>query len=192
MSENVKDIIEEIKNLSELMLDLSYSSVLFENCDIAKEVMLLFDRFEEHEENLYLHLFAASRGGPARAKRLISVIDLVESAKSVASAAKNMSEMVIEGKKLHPIIKEAIKESEETMAKAEISRSSPLAERPLGETLLRTKTGANIIALRRGKVWIFRPKRNTLIKAGDSIIGVGTIEACRKLEGIASGKIKEI
>lgn len=191
MSENVKDIVEEIKNLSELMLDLSYSSVLFENCDIAKEVMLLFDRFEEHEENLYLHLFAASRGGPARAKRLISVIDLVESAKSVASAAKNMSEMVIDGKKLHPIIKEAIKESEETMTKAEISCASPLAEKTLGETCLRTKAGVNIIAVRRGKGWIFRPKRNTRMKVGDMLIGVGATDACKKLEGIASGKIDE-
>ena len=115
MQENVKELVEEIKNTSELMLDLAYSSVLFESKDIAKEVKLLHQRLEEMEEKTYLHLFAASRG--KLAKRMISVIDIVESAKWVAFAAKNLSNMVIEGSALHPVIKEALKESDDSSFK---------------------------------------------------------------------------
>ena len=41
---SVKDILIEMKNLSELMVDLAYSSVLFQNKDAAEEVLNLEDR----------------------------------------------------------------------------------------------------------------------------------------------------
>lgn len=194
MAENVKELIEEIKNLSELMLDLAYSSVLFRSREIAKEVILSYDRLEELEESLYMHLFAAARG---RSKtRLISVIDLVESAKTVASAAKNMSEPVIEGKELHPIIQEALKESEETIARADVGRSSVLKNKTLGEIKLRTNTGANVIAIRRetphGHRWIFNPKKDTTIYERDILIGVGPEPACERLRKVAKGVVKKL
>lgn len=194
MAENVKELIEEIKNLSELMLDLSYSAVLFRSREIAKEVILSYDRLEELEESLYMHLFAAARG---RAKtRLISVIDLVESAKTVASAAKNMSEPVIEGKELHPIIQEALKESDETIARADVSRNSILGNKVLGELKLRTHLGINIIAIRRqtphGHRWIFSPKKDTAILEKDILIGVGPSVACEKLRKVAKGAVKKL
>ena len=88
MPENVKSLMAEVKNLSELMLDLAYSSVFFESKEIAKEVVLLFSNLEDLEERLYFHLFAASRG--KQPSRFISVIDMVESSKLVATAARNM------------------------------------------------------------------------------------------------------
>ena len=105
--QSVKELIEDVKDLSELMLALAYSSVFFESKDIAKEVMILYNDLEDKEEQLYLHLFAASRGKPS--ERLISVIDIAESSKMVGNAAKNLSEGVLEGRKMHPIIKVAFK-----------------------------------------------------------------------------------
>ena len=40
---SVKDILIEMKNLSELMVDLAYSSVLFQNKEAAEEVLNLED-----------------------------------------------------------------------------------------------------------------------------------------------------
>jgi len=190
MQENVKDLIEEVKNLSELMLDLAYSSVLFESKDIAKEVKLLHDRLEEMEEKIYLHLFAASRG--KLAKKMISVIDIVESAKWVAFAAKNMSNMVLEGSALHPVIKEALRESDESITKAIVTKNSIFCSKTLGELRLRTEMGIDIIAIRRGDKWIFDPKKPTEVKEGDIVIGVGPSYSCDKLRKLAIGKVKKI
>ena len=190
MRENVKDLMEEIKDLSELMLDLAYSSVLFESKDIAKEVKLLHDRLEEMEEKIYLHLFAASRG--KLAKKMISVIDLVESAKWVAFAAKNLSNMVLEGSALHPIIKEALKESDESITKAIITRNSMFHNKSIGEFRLGTEMGVHIIAIRRGDRWIFDPRKHTEMKEGDILICVGPSSSCDRLRKIAIGKVKKI
>ena len=186
MPENVKDLLEEVKNLSELMLDLAYSSVMFESKEIAKEVLLLFNNLDEMEEKLYIHLFAASRGRYSR--KLISVIDVIQSSKMVASAARNMSELVLEGSELHPIVKEALQASDESIARVEVSRKSMLANKTLGELRLRTKTGVNVIAVRRKDKWIFYPHKNTLMLENDILIGVGPGESCKILTKLAKGE----
>jgi uncharacterized protein with PhoU and TrkA domain len=192
MEENVKDLLEELKDISELMLDFGYSSVFFKSKDIAKEVEMLYDRLEILEEKLYLHLFAASRGRAV--KKLISVIELVESAKKVASAARNLSGLVLENKELHPIIREALQQSDECISKIIISNKSELNKKTFADVRLRTNTGSQVIAIRRkvdgNKKWIFNPKKSTTILANDILIAIGTQNSNKKLKKIASGRLK--
>ncbi|MFH0832858.1 MAG: TrkA C-terminal domain-containing protein [Candidatus Aenigmatarchaeota archaeon] len=188
MAENVKELIEDMKNLSELMLDLAYSSVFFENKEIAKEVLLLYNNLEYTEERLYLHLMAASRGRPA--KRLISVLDLVESSKFVATAARNMSELVLGGGELHPIIKEALSETDESITRAVVSKKSPLCNKTLGEIKLATEIGVRIVGIRRKDRWIFDPNGNTTVLEDDILIGVGPSSPCGRLQKLAKGTLK--
>lgn len=189
MAENVKELLEELKNLSQLMMDLAYSSVFFRNKEIAKEVMMLYERMEELEERLYLHLFAASRGKIM--KKLISIIDIVESSKTVASAAKNLSELVLEGKELHPVIKHALEESDEMISKCIVSRRSQLSNKTIGEVRIRSTTGSDVVAIRRagereGKKWIFDPQKETMIYENDTLICIGPSASCNKLKKMAS------
>jgi uncharacterized protein with PhoU and TrkA domain len=190
MAENVKNLIEEVKNLSELMLDLAYSSVFFESQEIAKEVLILYSDLEELEEKLYLHLFAASRG--REAKKLISVIDLVETSKFVATAARNLSEVILEGGELHPVIKEALKESDESITRVTVFPKSMLVDSTLGKVRLRTEVGVNVIAVRRGKKWVFDPNKNLKIEKDDILIAVGPKAGCDQLRRIANGEVKKI
>lgn len=189
MGSNVKELLEELKNLSELMLDLAYSAVFFKNKDIAKEVVVLFDEIEELEEELYMHLFAVSK---KMSKKLISVIELVETLKSVAVAAKNLSQIVLDDKILHPIIKDVLKESDESITKTKISKNSVMANKTLGSMKFRSNTGIDVIAIKRLKRWIFDPKKSTRIQEGDVLISVGSEESCDKTKKIANGEIREI
>ena len=189
MTENVKVLIEEVKNLSELMLDLAYSSVFFENKEIAKEVLILYNDLEELEEKLYLHLFAASRG---QAKKLISVIDLVEASKFVATAARNLSEVILEGGELHPVIKEALKESDESIIKVTLKKNSILIQNTLGKIKLRTQVGVNVVAIKRGKKWLFDPKKSLVMEQDDILIALGPKVGCTQLEKIANSEVRNL
>jgi len=188
-AENVKELLEEVKNMSELMLNLAYSSVFFESKEIAKEVVILYNDMEDVEERLYLHLFAASRG--RQAKRLISIIDIVESSKFVANAARKMAELVLAGEALHPVIKEALMNTDEGIAKADISPASVFVGKSLGQLKLRTRTGANVIAVKRGSKWIISPRKENLLEAGDVIIAAGSRESCKYIRKIAKADIKK-
>ncbi len=184
--ENVKDILEEMKDLSELMLDLGYSSVFFNSRDIAKEVLLLQERLKELEQSLYIHLLAASRG--SRNEKLIGVLELVESATFVGRAAKNLSEFVLKGTGLHPIIREALEHSDETITKALVGPNSVVIDRTLGDSKLGSELALRIIAIRRSKKWIFNPKENARVEEGDILIAVGSKIGCAKLRRIAKGR----
>ncbi|MDI6721081.1 MAG: TrkA C-terminal domain-containing protein, partial [Candidatus Aenigmarchaeota archaeon] len=153
---------------------------------IASEVLELYERVENIEEKLFIHLLSASRE-PHLARKLISVLEIVESAKRVASAARNMSQLVIESNDLHPIIKEALKESDESITRAIISKNSTLTNRTLGDLRLRTETGIHIIAIRRGSKWIFNPRKITKMMRNDILIGIGPKASCRKLRKLAEG-----
>ncbi|MBS3054842.1 MAG: potassium channel protein [Candidatus Aenigmarchaeota archaeon] len=188
---NVKDLIQDVKNLSGLMLNLAYSSVFFESKEIAKEVIILYNDIESLEENLYLHLFAASRGGH-QAKRLIGVIDVAESSKFVANAARNMAEMVLEGRELHPVIKDALRESDESIARETVLKKSILVGKTLGDMKLRTETGANVIGIKRAGKWIFNPEETAPIRDEDVLIFVGSKESCKRLHKLARGELKKL
>lgn len=179
---NVKTLLEELKDTSALMLDLAYSSIFFNNKEIAEEVILLYEKIEKVEEDLYMHLFSASRG--TYNSKLISLIDIVESTKSIANAARNLANLIIDGRELHPVIKEAIEESDEVISRVSVDENSPAINktlRDLGENLI-----INMIAIRRKKEkeykWIFDPKIDTKILAGDSIVIVGHESACNKFK----------
>src|SRR3989344_1391527 len=175
---NVKILLEELKDTSALMLDLAYSSIFFNNKEIAEEVMLLYEKIENVEENLYMHLFSASRG--TYNSKLISLIDIVESTKNIANAARNLANLVIDGRELHPVIKEAIEDSDELISRVTIRENSSAFNKTLRE--LGEKLAVNMIAIRRKKEkeykWIFDPKIDTKILAGDTIIIVGHESAC--------------
>ena len=188
--QSVKELIEDVKDLSELMLALAYSSVFFESKDIAKEVMILYNDLEDKEEKLYLHLFAASRGRPS--ERLISVIDIAESSKMVGNAAKNLSEGVLEGRKMHPIIKDAIKESDETIVRCVVTDKSIMKNKTLADLKIRTDVGIQIIAIKRENRWIFNPKKDIEIYQNDLLIGTGPRTGCKKLDKLAKGEVKKI
>ena len=168
---NVKDLIQDVKNLSGLMLNLAYSSVFFESKEIAKEVIILYNDIESLEENLYLHLFAASRGG---------------------HQARNMAEMVLEGRELHPVIKDALRESDESIARETVLKKSILVGKTLGDMKLRTETGANVIGIKRAGKWIFNPEETAPIRDEDVLIFVGSKESCKRLHKLARGELKKL
>jgi uncharacterized protein with PhoU and TrkA domain len=180
---NVKEILEELKNLSELMLDLGYSSVFFESKDIANEVCLLFESFEAHEERLYYHLFSASKG--RNISSLISVMTLVESAKDVARSAMNMSKIVLDDVELHPVVKKALQESDESITRATIMPKSELHNKTIDEISMKTNTGIIVLAIRREKKWLFVPEKDTKLLENDILIATGSKAACAKLNELS-------
>lgn len=191
--DTVKDLLEEIKNLSELMLDLAYSGVFLKNKEIAKEVLSSFERFEGLEERLYKKLFVAFRGQTDGS--FISVIDIVESAKNVAMAAKNLAQMIVQGKELHPVIHQALEESDERIERVSIGSHSVLAGKALKELQLGSEVGVVVIGIRRQEEkrdkWIFYPRGETSLQGGDIVIVVGSNDSCQKFTKLALGKLKE-
>ena len=69
----------------------------------------------------------------------------------------------------------------------EVRGSSPYADRPLGETQARTRTGSSIVAIVRGEDVIASPTPQEVIRAEDVLVVIGTREGIHGVERIIAG-----
>ncbi len=173
--DNAVDTVIEMKNLSELAVDLSYSSVLYYNEDIAQEVAYLEERIDNMKYDLQHWVLKSSRHFE-KIKPLITLLDLANASEQIADSAKEIAEIVLQKLEIHPIFREAMRETDEIITLVEVGKKSKLDGKTLGEAKVETTTGMHVIAVKRGKKWIVNPKATTKIHAGDMLIAKGTRE----------------
>jgi len=65
-----------------------------------------------------------------------------------------------------------------------LAPTSPFLNRPLGETHLRSRTGASIVAILRGGGAIAAPEPSFVLRASDTVVILGTSEGVRAAERI--------
>ena len=181
------DILADMKNLSELAVDLSYSSILHNNEDIAQEVAYLEERIDNMKFDLQYWVLKSSRYfREEEMKTLIALLDLAYSSEQIADSAKEIAEIVLEKMDIHPIFLSAMKETDEIITMVEVREGSKLHGKTLGEARVETNTGMHVIAIKRGKKWITKPSAGTKVFAGDILIAKGTRESEALLRKLCS------
>ncbi|GAB6101386.1 potassium channel family protein [Thermococcus atlanticus] len=188
---SVKEIFIEMKNTAEFMVDLAYSSVLFGEEELAEEVLELEEYLDMLNYHLMVHAVLAARS-PREAEQITSILHMAHSIDDISNAAADLAKMILEGVELHPIIKQVILESEEVIGRFVVAPDSVLVGKTLGELELASNTGVWVLAVRRGKRWLFDPDGDFKILAGDVLIGRGTQTSVDYLKEIARGIIKVV
>jgi len=187
--QKIVDALVELKDTSELMLDLAYSSIILNSPELAREVQEL----EEHMDELHtrFELLVLSSGfTPEESKDFLGLIRLGVVTEEIADAAAKLGEVVLRRLKPHPILKLAVEEAEETVTSAQVSEKSVLNGKTIKEARIADETGMWILAIKRGKRWI-RPKPTTRIEAGDILIASGYAEGEEDFKTLASGNNEE-
>lgn len=187
--QKIVDALVELKDTSELMLDLAYSSIILNSPELAREVQEL----EEHMDELHtrFELLVLSSGfTPDESKDFLGLIRLGVVTEEIADAAAKLGEIVLRRLKPHPILKLAVEEAEETVTSAQVSEDSILNGKTIKEARIADETGMWILAIKRGKRWI-RPKPTTRIQAGDVLIASGYAEGEEDFKMLVSGRKKK-
>jgi len=174
----------ELKNTSELMIDLAYSSLMLNSKDLAEEV----ERLEEYVDKLHTDfelLALTSDFKKAEASGFLGLIRLGVATERIADAAAEMAEVVLRGIEPHPVLKLAIREAEETVTQACVTEGSLLINKTLKEARVPEETGMWILAIKRGEKSL-RPKPDIKIQLGDVLIASGYAEGVEDLKKLAS------
>lgn len=182
----IVDKLVELKDTSELMMDLAYSSLLLNSRELAEEVQAL----EERVDNLHteFELLVLSSGfKPEESKDFLGLIRLGVVTEKIADSAAQMAQVVLRGLEPHPVLKLVIEEAEETVTHVQVSKKSSLVGKSLRDAQIHEETGMWVLAVRRGEKWI-RPKPDIVIKAGDVLIASGYAEGEEDLAKLASGE----
>ncbi|MEM1513858.1 MAG: PhoU domain-containing protein [Candidatus Thermoplasmatota archaeon] len=192
MSEKeAQNILLEMKNKAELMVDLAYSSVIYDNIELAQEVYELEDIVDELNDRLQKLVIRDAIAGELDENEALAIIQLAYCAEAIADAAREIADVELRDIELHPIIKESVLESDEVLVKVRVS-SSVLCGKTLGEVNLASNTGMWVIAIKRDGEWIYNVDKNTVIKEGDIIFARGAREGVEHFISIAEGREKII
>jgi len=188
----VESMLLELKDTSEFMVDLAYSSLLYNNSEIAEEVVFLETKMDELSSKIQGHIVSIGKEQPEEIAKLFVILRLQMAVEDIANAAASIADVVLRGLGDHPVIQMSIQESEVTIEKATIASNSILKDRTLGNIRLGSHSGMYLIAIKRGNQYIYGPDKNEVLRVGDVIIARGPEEGADFFRGLADGSEREI
>ena len=169
------DVLVEMKNLSEVAVGLGYSALVLRDQGLAAEVNHLEDRLDDMRERLELWVLR-SADGRIDPSNLRGLLHLGQAAEEIADAAQQMVWLIEQGEELHPILALALGDADEVVVRVPVAAGSVAAGRTLGQLAFETETGFYLLAIRRGGRYVYRPRRDVVLVAGDELIATGPDE----------------
>ena len=73
-------------------------------------------------------------------------------------------------------------QSEEVATQTVVERGSRADGKSLKELQVETETGMHVLAVQRGRRWIYRPRPRFELQAGDRVISLGPVEGVSELD----------
>ena len=182
---SARQALVEIKDLSELMIDLSYSSALFDSRGLAREVLELGQRVDYLIHLLRIRTMVAARN-EEDAESLVGVVEVGIAAQKISEAAVDVAGSVIRGRSFSPLVGHAFSRIAEQLSRLEVQANSELVSKTVSELDLEKRIGVNIIALRRRREWSVDLEHMD-IRQGDVMIVRGTQEGLVALKDVTEG-----
>ncbi|KUO39640.1 MAG: hypothetical protein AVW06_03430 [Hadesarchaea archaeon DG-33-1] len=184
---SIRNALAEMRDLSSVMVDMAYSSILLGSRETAEWVRELEEKFDKLNYKLWLAALRAAKH-ERNVSRLNSVLQIVKCMEKISDAADSIVDVVLRGVELHPVFARAIAEADERIAKVDVSLRSPLVNKMLGKLNLWATMGAYVLMIRRDKRYIFDPGMKVRVKAGDSLVVRGSHYGVEKLKKVARAK----
>ncbi len=188
---SVREALTEMKDVSEIMIDLAYSSALFNSHELAEEVLELEKRVDYLAYIIDMNTMLAARDAED-AQTLTAVTTVAAATNKISDASADIAAIVLKGIGIHPIVRKAFEQVEERLARAIIDANSILVNKKLGDLQLAAKIGVDVIAIRRRREWTIDPKEEEIIMEGDVLIARGAPHGIDELKALAAAKTKEI
>ena len=169
------DVLVEMKNLSEVAVGLAYSALVLRDAGLSAEVNHLEERLDEMKERLEVWVLrsATEHLDPSPLRGLLH---LAGAASEIGHAAQELVWLVEQNEELHPILAIALGDADEVVVRVPVHDGSQADGRTLGELRLETETGFYLLAVRRGGRYLYRPRRDVRLEAGDELIATGPDE----------------
>jgi uncharacterized protein with PhoU and TrkA domain len=177
------DILVELKNSSEAAVGLAYSSLLFQDTALAAEVGTLEAQSDALHDELESWVLRASPEA-RNPDELRGLLRLASASEAICDAARDMTWYVERGEELHPVIQMALEETEEIGFETVIEQGSRAEGRTLRDLQLETETGMFVLAVQRGRRWVYRPRPQFALHVGDRLIAVGPEEGGEELDAL--------
>lgn len=174
------DVLVEMKDLSEAAVGLAYSSLVLGNRGLAAEVQRLEGRLDDMNDRLELWVLRAAKED-LDPSALRGLLHLARVAEDLGDQARQMTWVVEQGESVHPILGIALGESDDVVVQLPVAHGAVADGQSLASLGLKLEPGFNVLAVRRGSRYLYRPNGKQVLRGGDEIIASGPDEGREQL-----------
>ncbi len=176
-TQRIEELLLEMKDTSELMVDLAYSAVFYHSEAIAREVRELEEDVGEDLTRLQRLTLEAVEDGALNVDTALVLIRVAQGAEVIANSALEIADVVLRDVELHPVLAEAIRTSDSTITKVTLHGDSEFAGTTLRESEFETETGMRVLAVKRHARWHSGVEGDFRLEADDLLVASGALEA---------------
>jgi uncharacterized protein with PhoU and TrkA domain len=187
---NLKEMLSEAKDTSELMIDLGYAAVYFSDVAMAEEVYELETRLSElvHEMRAICVLAARS---PRDADAMASVLQVVGAIERLGNAAVDIGRIVTHRLGIPRALVADLSMAEEISHRVRVREDSQMAHRSLSDLELPVEVGMRVVAIRRDRDWINDVEGDLVLLPGDVLFLQGAAAGIAELRTLAGAPVWE-
>ena len=182
---SVKDLLIEAKDASELMVDLAYAAVFFNEEKLAREVERLEERMAEFLRRLRSVAMLAARS-PEDAESMAGVLWIAVAIERIGDAASDIARVVAARLGIPDALRPDLRHADEMTARVKVRSSSEMIGRSLRDLSLPTETGMWVMAIRSGMDWRFDPGPEDVLSEGDVLLVRGPEEGVNLVRALAA------
>ncbi|MFN8053043.1 MAG: TrkA C-terminal domain-containing protein [Acidimicrobiales bacterium] len=178
-------MLAEAKDTSELMVDLAYAAVYFNDPGMCEEVAALESRLNDLVQDMRAVCILAVRR-PSEAESMASVLQVIGAIEGIGNAAIDITRIVTHRLGIPNELIGDLSNAEEVSHRVWIREGSHMANRPVSSLELPVATGMRIMAIRRGRSWITEIDGDVLLLPGDVLFLRGSPPGITRLHELAA------
>jgi uncharacterized protein with PhoU and TrkA domain len=182
--QNVKDLLVASKDASELMVDLAYAAVFFNEENLAEEVEELEEKMAGHLRRLRIMAMLAARS-PEDAELMAGVLWIADAIEKIGDAASDIGRVIGARLGIPSVLRQDLRHAEEVSGRVRVREDAPSVGRTLRDLSLPTETGMWVMAIRTGSDWEFDPGPDDVVSGGDVLLFRGPEDGVNLIRAIA-------
>lgn len=171
-----------MKDCSELMIDLAYSAVLFDDKKLAEEVLKLERRIDHLRDRLNVKVMLAVRDADD-AEMGLGMANAAIAADKISDAAADVAYLVLRGIPLHKTVRGAVEKAEERVGRIKVSGRSVLVGKYVKD--IHSLIGVDVIAISVADRWIINPEEGVRLGPDYVLIVRGSGAGIERLKALA-------
>jgi len=182
---NLKAMLSEAKDTSELMVDLAYAALYFGDPDMAEEVSDLEEQMSVLVHDMRSVCILAVRS-PREADAMSSVLQVIGAIERIANDAVDIARIVTHNLGIPRELVADLARAEEVSHRVRVRENSHMAHRPLSALELPVATGMRVMAIRRERDWIIDVDGDQVVLPGDVLFLEGSAAGIDRLRELAA------
>ena len=180
---NLREMLANAKDKSELMVDLAYAALFFGDPDMAEEIGDLEEEMSHLVHDMRGVCVMAVRH-PRESEGMSSVLQVISAIERIANDAVDIARIVTHKLGIPAELVADLSAAEEVSHRVLVSQGSGLTHRRLRDHELPVQTGMRVMAVRR-KHWITDVDGDTVLIPGDVLFLRGSPDGIGRLRELA-------